>query len=76
VIALVARSPYKNHCERLSEAGESAIREKILNRLPVPLRTEMIVRAVRNVQKVRQSTKRLVKFGPLDGSIDLWIVKD
>ena len=76
VIDLIARSPYKNHCQRLSEAGEKAIREKILNRLPVPLRTEMIVRAVRTVQKVRQSTKQFVKSGPLDGSIDLWIVKD
>ncbi|HZL17407.1 MAG TPA: class I SAM-dependent methyltransferase [Polyangia bacterium] len=75
VMALLDRSPHKNHCERLSQAGEGAIRDKILNRLPVPLRIETIVQAVRAAQKIRQSTKRLFQFGPLDGSIDLWIVK-
>jgi ubiquinone/menaquinone biosynthesis C-methylase UbiE len=75
VLSLLERSRYRNSQLRLADLAEPAIREKITNRLPAALRAPTVIDGVRKVQRLRQGLRTFLQSGPVDGSIDLWIVK-
>jgi hypothetical protein len=75
VVELLNRSPYRNSWERFADMAEGPIRERILDRLPSPLRTPGIVDGVRVVQRLRQSLRTFRAVGPVNGSLDYWIVR-
>jgi len=75
ISSLLDRSRYANRRTRVLDFGEPAIRERILTRLPKSLHSDVVVRTVRGFQRFRQSARTFIQSGPIDGSIDLWVVK-